>query len=64
MSKISIERAKAGQVFFGLSEYSGTPIATVNGGAPVTLTAVPSGVVLSVPVAQDDSVSITFDPVL
>nr|WEM05533.1 tail protein [Ralstonia phage BOESR1] len=55
--------AWAGQVFFQLPAYVGTPTATVNGTAR-SLTAVTSGVKLATPAAQDDTVTITFNAVL
>jgi hypothetical protein len=61
MSKSITDKAQAGQKFFGLPEFIGTPTATVNGTA-APLTAVSSGVVLTTPTAQDDSVTVTFTP--
>ncbi|AZG13876.1 hypothetical protein EHF44_10685 [Cupriavidus pauculus] len=62
-TRVHTEQAKAGQRFFGLPEYNPavTPTATINGGASVPLTAVPSGVVLTTAAAQNDVVRITFD---
>lgn len=59
-TRVHIEQAKAGQTFFGLPEHTGTPVATVNG-TPVPLQDTPSGISLATPVAQGDTVEITFD---
>ncbi|MDO3579215.1 hypothetical protein [Ralstonia pseudosolanacearum] len=62
MTKLIIDRAQAGQKFFQLPAYSGTPTATVNG-SNAALTATPNGVVLTAATNQDDTVAITFGPV-
>lgn len=60
------ERAKAGQVCFGLPEYEGTPTVKINGTAvaPGNITAVPGGILLSAPAAQDDAVDITCNMIV
>jgi hypothetical protein len=61
MTKAITDKAQAGQKFFGLPEFIGTPTATVNGTA-APLTAVSSGIILTTAAAQDDSVTVTFNP--
>lgn len=60
MTTIITDRAFAGQQLFLLPEFVGTPTATVNGeDAPLVTLA--TGVVLNTPLAQDDTVSVTFE---
>lgn len=61
-TKTLTEKAIGGQKFFGLPAFSGTPTATVNGGA-APLSVNPNGVSLTTAAAQGDTVAIIFNSI-